>query len=90
MVEQLLQEHVRYDWELTKSPAGAFQWTPKEASAKGTVPDAHDDAKSHAPIMFTTDMALKMDPIYEKISRRFFEQSRTEFASWPSPRPGTS
>jgi catalase-peroxidase len=62
-----------YEWELTKSPAGAFQWTPKEASAKGTVPDAHDDAKSHAPIMFTTDMALKLDPIYAKISRRFHD-----------------
>ena len=53
----------RYEWELTKSPAGAYQWTPKDSSAKGTVPDAFDDeAKTHAPIMFTTDMALKMDP----------------------------
>ena len=61
----------RYEWELTKSPAGAWQWTPKEASAKGTVPDAHDAAKSHPPMMFTTDMALKLDPDYAKISRRF-------------------
>ena len=63
-----------YDWELTKSPAGAFQWTPKDESAKGTVPDAHDDTKSHAPIMFTTDLALRMDPAYEKVSRRFYEK----------------
>ena len=61
----------RYEWELMKSPAGAWQWTPKEASAKGTVPDAHDDSKSHAPIMFTTDMALKLDPSYAEISKRF-------------------
>jgi catalase-peroxidase len=66
----------RYDWELNKSPAGAWQWTPKEASAKGTVPDAHDDKKSHAPIMFTTDMALKMDPAYAKISQRFFSNPK--------------
>ena len=62
-----------YEWELTKSPAGAWQWTPKEESAQGTVPDAHDKAKSHAPIMFTTDLALKMDPAYGKISKRFHE-----------------
>jgi catalase-peroxidase len=62
-----------YEWELTKSPAGAWQWTPKEASAKGTVPDAHDDSKSHAPMMFTTDMALRMDPAYGPISKRFHE-----------------
>jgi catalase-peroxidase len=61
----------RYEWELTKSPAGAFQWTPKDASAAGTVPDAHDPAKRHAPMMLTTDLALRMDPIYEPISRRF-------------------
>ena len=65
-----------YEWELTKSPAGAQQWTPKEASAKGTVPDAHDASKSHAPIMFTTDLALKMDPIYGKISKRFHENPK--------------
>jgi catalase-peroxidase len=62
-----------YEWELTKSPAGAWQWTPKEASAKGTVPDAHDDSKSHAPMMFTTDLALKMDPAYGPIAKRFHE-----------------
>ncbi|WP_435355069.1 catalase/peroxidase HPI [Emticicia sp. SJ17W-69] len=62
-----------YDWELTKSPAGAQQWKPVGDAAAGTVPDAHDPAKRHAPIMFTTDMALRMDPIYEPISRRFFE-----------------
>jgi catalase-peroxidase len=62
-----------YDWELTKSPAGAQQWIPKDGAGDGTVPDAHDPKKSHAPIMFTTDLALKMDPIYGKISKRFFE-----------------
>jgi catalase-peroxidase len=62
-----------YEWELVKSPAGAWQWTPKEESAQGTVPDAHDDSKRHAPMMFTTDMALRIDPAYEKISRRFHE-----------------
>jgi catalase-peroxidase len=62
-----------FEWELTKSPAGAQQWTPKNGAGAGTVPDAHDPAKSHAPIMFTTDLALRMDPIYEPISRRFFE-----------------
>ncbi|MCB9853081.1 MAG: catalase/peroxidase HPI [Phycisphaerales bacterium] len=63
----------KYDWELTKSPAGAQQWTPKDKSAQGTVPDAHDPLKTHAPMMFTTDLALKMDPIYAKISKRFHE-----------------
>lgn len=62
-----------YEWELVKSPAGAWQWTPKEESAKGTVPDAHDPSKSHVPMMFTTDMSLRMDPAYEKISKRFHE-----------------
>ena len=62
-----------YEWELSKSPAGAWQWTPKDATAKDTVPDAHDPAKSHAPIMFTTDMALRMDPEYGKISQRFHD-----------------
>ena len=62
-----------YDWELTKSPAGAQQWTPKDASAKGTVPDAHDPSKKHAPMMLTTDLALKLDPIYAPISKRFHE-----------------
>jgi len=64
------------EWELSKSPAGASQWTPKDSAAKGTVPDAHDATKSHAPIMFTTDMALKMDPIYGKISKRFHENPK--------------
>ncbi|MBX3433159.1 MAG: catalase/peroxidase HPI [Pirellulales bacterium] len=62
-----------YEWELTKSPAGAAQWTPKDPAAQGTVPDAHDDSKSHPPIMFTTDLALRMDPIYGPISKRFHE-----------------
>jgi catalase-peroxidase len=62
-----------YEWELTKSPAGANQWTPKEASAQATVPDAHDPSKRHAPMMFTTDLALRMDPIYAPISKRFHE-----------------
>jgi catalase-peroxidase len=65
-----------YDWELTKSPAGAQQWVPKDGAGKGTVPDAHDPKKSHAPIMFTTDLALKMDPAYGKISKRFFENPK--------------
>jgi catalase-peroxidase len=60
-----------YDWELTKSPAGAWQWTPTNPEAQGTVPDAHDPAKRHAPMMATTDIALKVDPAYEAISRRF-------------------
>jgi catalase-peroxidase len=62
-----------YQWELTKSPAGAHQWTPKNGAAKGTVPDAHDPSKRHAPSMLTTDLALRLDPAYEKISRRFYE-----------------
>ncbi|WFB05791.1 catalase/peroxidase HPI [Streptomyces sp. LX-29] len=63
----------RYDWELTTSPAGAKQWTPTDPSAQGTVPDAHDPSKSHAPMMLTTDLALRMDPIYGPIARRFHE-----------------
>ena len=62
-----------YDWELTKSPAGAHQWTPKHNMGAGTVPDAHDASKRHAPAMLTTDLALRFDPAYEKVSRRFFE-----------------
>lgn len=62
-----------YEWEQVKSPAGATQWTPTDASAVGTVPDAHDPSKKHAPMMFTTDLALKMDPIYAPISKRFHE-----------------
>jgi catalase-peroxidase len=60
-----------YEWELTKSPAGAHQWKPKGSSGDGTVPDAHDPTRRHAPMMTTADMALRMDPAYEKISRRF-------------------
>src|SRR6059058_1681622 len=63
----------KYDWELTKSPAGAYQWTPKNGVGNGTVPDAHDSSKRHAPSMLTTDLALRFDPAYEKISRRFYE-----------------
>ncbi|MEL6943840.1 MAG: catalase/peroxidase HPI, partial [Bacteroidota bacterium] len=62
-----------YEWELTKSPAGAHQWIPKDGAAAGTVPDAHDSSKKHTPIMLTTDLALRMDPAYEKISKRFLE-----------------
>jgi catalase-peroxidase len=61
----------KYEWVLTKSPAGAQQWTPKEAAAAGTVPDAHDPAKRHAPMMTTADLALRMDPAYEKIARHY-------------------
>jgi catalase-peroxidase len=68
-----------YEWELTKSPAGAYQWTPKNGGGAGTVPDAHDPKKKHAPIMFTTDLSLRIDPAYEKITRRFLEQPQ-EFA----------
>jgi len=68
-----------YEWVLTKSPAGANQWTPKDAAAAGTVPDAHDHAKRHAPMMTTADMAMRVDPIYEKISRHF-HQNPQEFA----------
>jgi catalase-peroxidase len=68
-----------YEWELTKSPAGAFQWKPKNDAGAGTVPDAHDPSKKHAPFMLTSDLALRMDPIYEKISRRF-KENPAEFA----------
>ncbi|MES2974376.1 MAG: catalase/peroxidase HPI [Pseudomonadota bacterium] len=68
-----------YEWQLTKSPAGAHQWTPTDPAAKTTVPDAHDPATRHAPMMTTADMALRMDPAYEKISRRFM-QNPQEFA----------
>jgi catalase-peroxidase len=61
-----------YEWELTKSPAGAHQWTPKNGAGDGTVPDAHDPSKHHAPTMLTTDLALRFDPAYEKISRHFY------------------
>ena len=62
-----------YEWELTKSPAGAYQWKPKGDAGAGTVPDAHDPSKRHAPSMLTTDLSLRFDPVYEKISRRFME-----------------
>jgi catalase-peroxidase len=68
-----------YEWELTKSPAGAHQWKPKDAAAATTVPDAHDPSKRHAPMMTTADMAMRMDPAYEKISRHFMENPQ-EFA----------
>ncbi|MBE3015652.1 catalase/peroxidase HPI [Microbispora sp. NEAU-D428] len=68
-----------YEWELTKSPAGANQWKPKDGAGEGTVPDAHDPSKRHAPQMLTTDLALRFDPIYEQISRRFLENP-DEFA----------
>jgi catalase-peroxidase len=68
-----------YDWDLVKSPAGAWQWVPTDPDAAATVPDAHDPSKTHAPIMLTTDLALRMDPIYGKISKRFLENP-DEFA----------
>jgi catalase-peroxidase len=67
-------EHLfKYEWELTKSPGGAHQWKPKGETGADTVPDAHNPAKRHAPAMLTTDLSLKFDPVYEKISRRFYE-----------------
>ncbi|MFF9640984.1 catalase/peroxidase HPI [Kitasatospora aureofaciens] len=68
-----------YEWELTKSPAGAHQWKPKDGAGEGTVPDAHDPNKRHVPIMLTTDLSLRFDPVYEPISRRFLENP-AEFA----------
>lgn len=62
-----------YEWELTKSPAGAYQWKPKGGAGAGTIPDAHDPSKRHAPSMMTTDLSLRFDPVYEKISRHFYE-----------------
>ena len=62
-----------YEWELTKSPAGAYQWKPKDGAGAGTVPDAHDPSKKHAPTMLTTDLSLKVDPVYGPISKRFHE-----------------
>ncbi|GAA4590112.1 catalase/peroxidase HPI [Planotetraspora phitsanulokensis] len=69
----------RYEWELTKSPAGAHQWVAKDGAGAGTIPDAYDASKSHAPTMLTTDLALRVDPVYEQISRRFYENP-DEFA----------
>jgi len=71
-----LQNLFAYEWELTKSPAGAHQWTPKGAAGAGTVPDAQDPSKRHAPGMLTTDLALRMDPIYEPIAKRFLENPK--------------
>jgi catalase-peroxidase len=68
-----------YEWELTKSPAGAHQWRPKGGAGAGTIPDAHDPSKRHAPAMLTTDLSLRLDPAYEKISRRFY-QNPAQFA----------
>jgi catalase-peroxidase len=68
-----LENLFEFDWELTESPAGAKQWTPKNSEAQGTVPDAHDPSKRHAPMMLTTDLALRFDPVYEPISKRFYE-----------------
>jgi catalase-peroxidase len=65
-----------FEWELTKSPAGANQWTPKNGAGAGTVPDAHDPSKKHAPFMLTTDLALKLDPNYAPISKRFHEHPK--------------
>jgi len=70
---QFFKHLFSYEWELTRSPAGAHQWRPKQGSGGGTVPDAHDPSKRHAPAMLTTDLALRVDPLYEKISRRFYE-----------------
>jgi catalase-peroxidase len=63
----------KYDWDLTKSPAGAWQWVPTNPEAQGTVPDAHDPLKRHAPVMLTTDLALKLDPLYGPISKGFYQ-----------------
>jgi catalase-peroxidase len=68
---EYLENLFNFEWELTKSPAGAHQWTPKNGGGAGTVPDAHDSSKKHAPFMLTSDLALRFDPIYEKISRNY-------------------
>jgi catalase-peroxidase len=77
-----------YDWELTKSPAARWQWTPKDGR-QGTVPDAHDPGKKHAPMMFTTDLALKFDPAYEKISQAL-PREPAGVRRRLRPRPGSS
>ncbi len=74
-----LENLFKYEWQLTKSPAGAQQWVPKNGAGAATVPDAHDPKKKHAPIMFTTDLSLRVDPVYEKISRRYLDHPQ-EFA----------
>jgi catalase-peroxidase len=70
---EYLENLFKFEWELTKSPAGAHQWTPKNGGGAGTVPDAHDPAKKHAPTMLTSDLALRFDPAYEKISRNYLD-----------------
>jgi catalase-peroxidase len=80
---EYLENMFAFDWELTKSPAGAHQWTPKNGAGAGKIPDAHDPSKRHAPTMLTSDLALRFDPIYEPISRRFLnnpEQLADAFA----------
>ena len=77
-----------HEWELTKSPAGANQWTSQEWRGADTVPDAHDPSKRHAPMMLTTDLALRVDPIYEQIAKRFLENP--DQLATRSRRPGTS
>jgi len=82
-VEQQLLREPGYEWELTKSPAGAHQWIARNGAGAGTIPDAHDPGKRHAPTMLTTDLSLRFDPAYEKISRRFLahpEQFADAFA----------
>ena len=72
-----------FDWVQTKSPAGAVQWLPKDGKGANLIPDAHDQAKRHAPMMFTTDLALKADPSYQKIAKRFLDnpkESETAFS----------
>jgi catalase-peroxidase len=76
---QFLENLFKYEWELTKSPAGAYQWKPKNDEGAGTIPDAHDPSKKHAPFMLTTDISLKEDPEYRKISKRFLDNP-DEFA----------
>ncbi|MCX2745392.1 catalase/peroxidase HPI [Mangrovivirga sp. M17] len=76
---QYFENLFKYDWELTKSPAGAHQWKPKNGEGEGTIPDAHNPDKKHAPFMLTTDLSLRFDPEYEKISRKFMENP-DEFA----------
>ena len=76
---EYFQNLFEFEWELTKSPAGAYQWTPKGGAGAGTVPDAHDPSVRHAPFMLTSDLALRVDPAYEKVSRRFYENP-DEFA----------
>jgi catalase-peroxidase len=77
-----------YEWELTKSPAGAHQWTAKNCKPEHMIPDAHDPSKKHPPMMTTADLSLRMDPAYEKIARRFHQNPPS--LPTPSPAPGSS